>query len=78
MNSGNAPPRGASASSKGGAGITPCVPLYRNRTIEQYHNHNDHYCLSLDSGMVIDSYRMGNEARFINHSCDPNCEMQKW
>ncbi|KAJ7307364.1 hypothetical protein JRQ81_009377 [Phrynocephalus forsythii] len=33
---------------------------------------------SLDSGMVIDSYRMGNEARFINHSCNPNCEMQKW
>ncbi|KAM8920883.1 histone-lysine N-methyltransferase ASH1L [Pelodytes ibericus] len=51
---------------------------FRNRMIEQYHNHNDHYCLSLDSGMVIDSYRMGNEARFINHSCDPNCEMQKW
>ncbi|XP_030042200.1 histone-lysine N-methyltransferase ASH1L isoform X2 [Microcaecilia unicolor] len=51
---------------------------FRNRMIEQYHNHNDHYCLNLDSGMVIDSYRMGNEARFINHSCDPNCEMQKW
>ncbi|XP_018420740.1 PREDICTED: histone-lysine N-methyltransferase ASH1L [Nanorana parkeri] len=51
---------------------------FRNRMIEQYHNHNDHYCLSLDSGMVIDSYRMGNESRFINHSCDPNCEMQKW
>ncbi|KAM5129489.1 histone-lysine N-methyltransferase ASH1L [Mantella aurantiaca] len=51
---------------------------FRNRMIEQYHNHNDHYCLSLDSGMVIDSYRMGNEARFINHSCHPNCEMQKW
>ncbi|KAG9464638.1 hypothetical protein GDO78_019630, partial [Eleutherodactylus coqui] len=51
---------------------------FRSRMIEQYHNHNDHYCLSLDSGMVIDSYRMGNEARFINHSCDPNCEMQKW
>ncbi|KAM7054636.1 histone-lysine N-methyltransferase ASH1L isoform 1-T1 [Molossus nigricans] len=51
---------------------------FRNRMIEQYHNHSDHYCLNLDSGMVIDSYRMGNEARFINHSCDPNCEMQKW
>ncbi|XP_064416656.1 histone-lysine N-methyltransferase ASH1L isoform X2 [Latimeria chalumnae] len=51
---------------------------FRNRMIEQYHNHNDHYCLNLDSGMVIDSYRMGNEARFINHSCNPNCEMQKW
>nr|XP_033779941.1 histone-lysine N-methyltransferase ASH1L isoform X2 [Geotrypetes seraphini] len=51
---------------------------FRNRMIEQYHDHNDHYCLNLDSGMVIDSYRMGNEARFINHSCNPNCEMQKW
>ncbi|XP_041035607.1 histone-lysine N-methyltransferase ASH1L isoform X1 [Carcharodon carcharias] len=51
---------------------------FRNRMIEQYQNHNDHYCLNLDSGMVIDSYRMGNEARFINHSCNPNCEMQKW
>ncbi|XP_078288124.1 histone-lysine N-methyltransferase ASH1L [Rhinoraja longicauda] len=51
---------------------------FRNRMIEQYQNHNDHYCLNLDSGMVIDSYRMGNEARFINHSCSPNCEMQKW
>ncbi|KAM8794450.1 LOW QUALITY PROTEIN: histone-lysine N-methyltransferase ASH1L [Eudromia elegans] len=51
---------------------------FRNRMIEQYHNHSDHYCLNLDSGMVIDSYRMGNEARFINHSCNPNCEMQKW
>ncbi|XP_048857089.1 histone-lysine N-methyltransferase ASH1L-like isoform X1 [Brienomyrus brachyistius] len=51
---------------------------FRNRMIEQYSSHNDHYCLNLDSGMVIDSYRMGNEARFINHSCEPNCEMQKW
>ncbi|KAJ8334994.1 hypothetical protein SKAU_G00406330 [Synaphobranchus kaupii] len=51
---------------------------FRNRMIEQYYSHNDHYCLNLDSGMVIDSYRMGNEARFINHSCEPNCEMQKW
>lgn len=46
--------------------------------MEQYFSHSGHYCLNLDSGMVIDSYRMGNEARFINHSCDPNCEMQKW
>jgi SET domain-containing protein len=21
---------------------------------------------------------MGNASRFINHSCDPNCETQKW
>jgi histone-lysine N-methyltransferase SETD2 len=28
--------------------------------------------------MFIDAYSFGNESRFINHSCDPNCEMQKW
>ena len=27
---------------------------------------------------VIDGHRMGNECRFVNHSCEPNCEMQKW
>uniref|UniRef100_A0A665WXC7 Histone-lysine N-methyltransferase ASH1L-like n=1 Tax=Echeneis naucrates TaxID=173247 RepID=A0A665WXC7_ECHNA len=51
---------------------------FRSRMMEQYYSHSGHYCLNLDSGMVIDSYRMGNEARFINHSCEPNCEMQKW
>lgn len=54
------------------------LPHRRNRMMQQYFSHSGHYCLNLDSGMVIDSYRMGNEARFINHSCEPNCEMQKW
>lgn len=48
------------------------------RTIELYHAYNDHFCIKLDSSTVIDGYRMANEGRFINHSCDPNCEMQKW
>jgi SET domain-containing protein len=29
---------------------------------------------SLDNGKVIDASVGGNESRWINHSCDPNCE----
>lgn len=36
------------------------------------------YFLSLVNGLYIDSAIRGNEARFINHSCEPNCCPQKW
>ncbi|HWT71890.1 MAG TPA: SET domain-containing protein-lysine N-methyltransferase [Oxalicibacterium sp.] len=32
------------------------------------------YFFSLSDGRVIDGGRRGNDARFINHSCAPNCE----
>ncbi|XP_006814029.2 histone-lysine N-methyltransferase ASH1L-like [Saccoglossus kowalevskii] len=48
------------------------------RAMKNYQNRRHHYCLNLNSGMVIDGYRMGCEGRFVNHSCEPNCEMQKW
>jgi len=32
------------------------------------------FFFSLADGRVIDGARHGNEARFINHSCEPNCE----
>ena len=32
------------------------------------------FLFSLDNGYVIDAAVGGNDARFINHSCDPNCE----
>lgn len=51
---------------------------FRLRMAERYINDKHHYCLNLDGGMVIDGYRMGAEGRFVNHSCEPNCEMQKW
>ncbi|KAJ1567124.1 histone methyltransferase set2, partial [Cladochytrium tenue] len=36
------------------------------------------YFMSLKSDEIIDAYQKGNLARFMNHSCAPNCELQKW
>jgi uncharacterized protein len=32
------------------------------------------FLFRLDDGPVIDAGRRGNAAKYINHSCDPNCE----
>ncbi len=32
------------------------------------------YLFGLDGGKVIDGTKRGNDARYINHSCEPNCE----
>lgn len=37
---------------------------------DQFHT----FFFSLDNGDVIDAGRGGNDSRWINHSCDPNCE----
>ena len=33
------------------------------------------YVLNLDADTAIDGAEQGNDARFINHSCEPNCEL---
>lgn len=35
-------------------------------------------CLQCSANAIIDATKRANRARFINHSCDPNCETQKW
>jgi uncharacterized protein len=32
------------------------------------------FLFAIDDGIVIDAAVGGNDARFINHSCDPNCD----
>jgi SET domain-containing protein len=43
---------------------------------KRYANDDDPhtFLFSLDDGMVIDASVGGNSARWINHSCAPNCE----
>lgn len=40
------------------------------------HDENDNhtFLFNVDRGLVIDAGVDGNEARFINHSCAPNCQ----
>ncbi|KAK5649840.1 hypothetical protein RI129_000869 [Pyrocoelia pectoralis] len=51
---------------------------FKERMALRYAHDIHHYCLHLDGGFVIDGHRMGGDGRFVNHSCEPNCEMQKW
>ncbi|KAJ2703697.1 hypothetical protein H4218_000163 [Coemansia sp. IMI 209128] len=37
-----------------------------------------HYFMSIGHNKVIDATRKGCVARFVNHSCGPNCGLQKW
>jgi len=43
---------------------------YENKSERDNHT----FLFIVDRGVVIDGGLDGNEARFINHGCDPNCE----
>uniref|UniRef100_A0A182T194 Histone-lysine N-methyltransferase n=1 Tax=Anopheles maculatus TaxID=74869 RepID=A0A182T194_9DIPT len=38
----------------------------------------NYYFLTVEPDLTIDAGSKGNMSRFINHSCEPNCETQKW
>jgi SET domain-containing protein len=44
------------------------------RYADKLEDDNHTFLFTVDSKLVIDAGRNGNEARFINHSCEPNCE----
>ena len=46
--------------------------------MERYRNSTCTYVMQIENGEVIDPTDQGNVARFINHSCEPNCGTRKW
>jgi len=55
-----------------GENITPAESdrRYDDTKVKDHHT----FLFSVDSRKVIDATYRGNESRFINHSCDPNCD----
>lgn len=47
------------------------------RMNEDYKDNDCYYLMSFDQSMIIDATK-GSIARFVNHSCKPNCRMVKW
>lgn len=45
---------------------------------EDNDGHHHTVLFTIDDDYVIDANSKGNDARFINHSCDPNCEAMQY
>jgi SET domain-containing protein len=68
-------PAGTRILEYGGKRITPeeADALHPVNPDDPFHT----FFFSLSSGKVIDGGNRGNDARWINHSCGPNCEAQE-
>jgi len=55
-----------------GERLTPVQADARYPDVEGERHHT--YLFAIDDDVVIDAAVGGNEARWINHSCDPNCD----
>ena len=53
-----------------------CIIEYTGRPIteEEKYKSRSKYLFDLDNGTTIDGQGRDNKARYINHSCKPNCE----
>ena len=55
-----------------GERLTPAAADARYPDVDGERHHT--FLFAIDEDVVVDAAVDGNEARFINHSCDPNCD----
>ncbi|CAG8494432.1 9888_t:CDS:10 [Ambispora gerdemannii] len=58
--------------------IVPKDVFYQRQTDYAKKGIEHFYFMSLTNGELIDATKKGCIARFMNHSCNPNCFIQKW
>lgn len=51
---------------------------YLERLFSRYKTERMLYIMALDGETFIDARAYGGKARYINHSCDPNCRVERW
>merc|ERR1719162_2052064 len=52
--------------------------LFLNRLFRRYANERKLYIMALTADVYLDARQVGGVARYINHSCDPNCTVDRW
>ena len=65
-------PRGMRLIEYAGERLSPADAESRYPDVAGERHHT--FLFAIDDDVVIDAAFDGNEARFINHSCDPNCD----
>ncbi|XP_065873886.1 histone-lysine N-methyltransferase ASHH1 [Euphorbia lathyris] len=58
--------------------VISCKEARRRSHTYEKQGLKDAFMISLNSSESIDATKKGSLARFINHSCQPNCETRKW
>lgn len=58
--------------------ISPSVSRQRMEEVMQSSGERHVFQMDMGNDQIIDARYKGNLARFINHSCDPNCMLNKW
>ncbi len=55
-----------------------CIVEYVGRTLteEEWHTSRNRYLFKVTEKKTIDGWNKKNTARYINHSCRPNCEIK--
>lgn len=51
---------------------------YLDNLFARYRNERMLYIMGLDNDVYLDARKKGGIARYINHSCDPNCAVHRW